>query len=62
MPDARCPTCAEWTPRHEWAIAPGEDFPFRIVCPRCGAVAAVGDVHYRLTVTPAGPPPWGDAA
>jgi hypothetical protein len=48
MPDARCPDCDCWTPRIQWETAPGEPFPFRIVCPRCGAVADVAEVDYRL--------------
>jgi hypothetical protein len=37
---ARCPMpdSQSWTARKQWATAPGEPFPFRIVCPRCGAV------------------------
>jgi DNA-directed RNA polymerase subunit RPC12/RpoP len=48
MPDARCPDCQHWSRRIEWSTAPGEPFPFRIVCPRCGAVADVAEVDYRL--------------
>src|SRR3954453_7419284 len=50
MPDARCPGCGAWTPRETWLAAPGQAFPFRIVCPCCGAVADVADVDYRLGV------------
>lgn len=50
MPDARCPGCGAWSPREAWPAAPGQAFPFRIVCPRCGAVADVADVDYRLGV------------
>ena len=48
MPDARCPNCQSWRPRKRWTTAPGEPFPFRIVCPCCDEVSDVADVEYRL--------------
>jgi hypothetical protein len=33
MPDARCPDCQSWSRRDRVATAPGELFPFQIVCP-----------------------------
>jgi DNA-directed RNA polymerase subunit RPC12/RpoP len=54
MPDVRCPRCQRWSRRDQWATAPGEPFPFRVVCPRCGQVADVAEVEYRLgAVAPA---------
>jgi hypothetical protein len=50
VPDVRCPACDQWSPRIEWQTAEGEVFPFRIVCPRCGASADVAEVGYRLGV------------
>ena len=51
-PTPGCPTCHRWAPRQDWQTAPGEPFPFRIVCPACGAEADVGDIGYRLGSTP----------
>jgi len=48
MPDARCPHCGAWARRETWTAAPGQAFPFLIVCPRCGAESDVHDVDYRL--------------
>jgi hypothetical protein len=54
MPDACCASCQSWSRRIDWSTAPGEPFPFRVVCPRCGAVADVAEVEYRLgAVAPA---------
>jgi hypothetical protein len=50
MPDARCPHCGEWSRRDTWTEAPGQAFPFRIVCPSCGAESDVHDIDYRLGV------------
>jgi hypothetical protein len=54
MPDVRCPDCQSWSRREQWATAPGEPFPFRILCPRCGRVSDVAEIEYRLgELTPA---------
>jgi hypothetical protein len=47
MPDARCPHCRRWSRREQWATAPGQPFPFVIVCPRCDHQADVAEVEYR---------------
>ena len=57
MPDARCPHCGGWAPRQQWETAPGQPFPFRIVCPGCGGESDCGDVDYRLSPSAAAPPP-----
>jgi len=51
MPDARCPTCRQWTPRQDWQAVPPDEFPFLVRCPSCGATADVHDVGYRMTVS-----------
>ena len=48
MPDARCPQCGDWSKRERWTDAPGQAFPFRIVCPGCGTGSDVATVDYRL--------------
>ena len=57
MPDARCPTCGEWSPRQDWTDAPGQAFPFVVVCPRCDRGSDVAEIAYRLNATPAGHAP-----
>jgi hypothetical protein len=55
MPDARCssPTCGEWSPRQDWTDAPGQAFPFVVVCPRCDRGSDVAEIASRLHATPA---------
>jgi hypothetical protein len=62
MPDARCPTCRQWAPRHTWQSVPPGEFPFVIRCPNCDATAKVGDIGYRMSLTPEQPPPASWAA
>jgi hypothetical protein len=58
MPDARCPTCGEWSPRQDWTDASAQAFPFTIVCPRCDRGSDVADIDYRLGAsTPTGRTP-----
>jgi hypothetical protein len=45
---APCPIRDSWSRRDRWATAPGELFPFRILCPRCGGESDVAEVEYRL--------------
>jgi DNA-directed RNA polymerase subunit RPC12/RpoP len=48
MPDARCPHCHEWSRREAWTEAPGQRFPFVIVCPSCSTAVDVHEVDHRL--------------
>lgn len=50
MPALRCPSCDRWAAREQWRDAPGQRFPFAIVCPSCGRRADVGEPEYRLYV------------
>jgi hypothetical protein len=34
--------------RERWTDAPGQRFPFVIVCPRCSAASDVADIEMRL--------------
>jgi hypothetical protein len=53
MPDARCPTCRQWSPRQDWQVVPPGSFAFTMRCSSCGSAADVGQVGYRMTGTPA---------
>jgi hypothetical protein len=47
-PEVRCLTCQPWSPREDWDDAPGQPFPFVIVCPRCVQEPDIAEVDYRL--------------